>query len=101
MAKDPTNHAVTITVDGDGNFNYNPSFVRVVRGDTITFNYDGRFEVAFEDRSPGDKLYLWEGSKTLTISNEAGYGVYHYAVAVLKGDRVFVDPSSGSIGVRD
>ena len=100
----PTNFNVKITVDNKGNFTYDPSFVRVTHGDHIAFSLTNpshlHFEVIFKERTPGDKLYLWEGDNTLEIEEDAPYGLYHYAAAVYTGSRVFMDSGCGDVGVQ-
>jgi hypothetical protein len=100
-----------------GNFTYIPSHYRAERGEQITFKCDqGPFEIMFQSRTPGDRLYICDESPTITITgsqegaaaNEyASYGLYHYsaAVAVLPRDRrhgkvrVYLDSGCGDIGV--
>src|SRR5882724_11907012 len=69
-------HTVTLTVDAKGNFTYSPTLLRVEPGDTIQFDYDGHFEIMFKERTPGDKLFLWQDDSILTINQNAEYAVY-------------------------
>src|SRR5438874_13621526 len=87
----PDHHKVTLIVDAKGNFTYSPTMLRVKPLDTIEFEYDGEFEVMFKERTPGNKLALWQNDSMLTIKANAEYAVYHYAAAVRKGERVFLD----------
>jgi hypothetical protein len=93
------NHTVTLSVDEHGNFTFAPTLLRVDQGESIQFNCAGSFEVMFKERSPGNRLYLWEGDSILTIDPDAEYAVYHYAAAIKKGDRVFLDAACGDIAV--
>ncbi len=99
-----SDYKVKITVDDKGNFTYDPSFIRVTYEDRITFTLTNsshqHFEVIFKERTPGDKLYLWEGDRTLKIEQDAPYGLYHYAAAVFTGSRVFMDSGCGDVGVQ-
>jgi len=104
-AKAGTAHPVTLKINGNGEFTYDPSFVRVSRGDTVTFrNPDGHsFAVMFKEQSPGNKLSLSDRDPTITIDSDAPYAVYHYAAAVFDGNksRVHLDSGCGDIGVEN
>jgi len=93
-------HTVKLMVDGKGNFTYHPTLLRVRPGDTIQFDYDGHWEIMFKERTPGNKLFLWQDDSILTINANAEYAVYHYAAAVKKGNRVFLDSACGDIAVE-
>ena len=93
-------HTVTLTVDANGNFTYSPTLLRVEHGDTVQFDYAGHFEIMFKERTPGDKLFLWQDDSLLTIREDAEYAVYHYAAAVKRGNRVFLDSACGDIAVE-
>lgn len=103
MAKNSSkNHSVELRINGDGEFTYDPSFVRVKRGHTITFcNPDGHsFAVMFKDRSPGDKLTLSNLNPKLKIQKDAPYGVYHYAAAISDMKELYLDSGCGDVGVE-
>jgi plastocyanin len=94
-------HKIEITIDEKGNFTYCPTFLRVLPGDEITFKYlsGDHFEVVFKEKSPGDRLYLWEGDPKMKIREDAEYAIYHYAAAGFTCNRVFLDSACGDIGV--
>jgi plastocyanin len=98
-------YRVTISVNPQGNFTYDPSHLRVKKNDQVTFvSVSGSpFEVAFKDQSPGDKVFLSPGNDTLTISPNAANGIYHYATAIYdaRQARVFLDSGCGDIGVEN
>jgi plastocyanin len=104
-AKAAVDHEVELSVNESGEFTYDPSFVRVKRGDTVTFgNPNGHsFAVMFKDQSPGNKLSLSDRDPTITIDSDAPYAVYHYAAAVFDGNkgRVHLDSGCGDIGVEN
>jgi plastocyanin len=97
------NHPVQISVNPNGHFTYSPSHVRAKNGDTVTFttNPTQPFEVAFKDKSPGDKLFLSQVNNQLTIRVSAA-GIYHYAAAIYDSSqgRVFLDSGCGDVGVE-
>ena len=100
-----TDHPVKLKINENGEFTYDPSFVRVKQDDTITFsNPQGHsFAVMFKDQSPGDKLSLSDRDPTIKISHDAPYAVYHYAAAVfdrIKG-QVHLDSGCGDVGVEN
>ena len=95
---------IKLEVDGQGNFTYSPSHLRVHREDTVNFVCPtGPFEVVFRGHSPGDKLFVSSNDQNqiLEISEHAPYGIYHYAAAIYRpsDNRVFIDASCGDIGV--
>jgi plastocyanin len=104
-------HRVTISLDAStGDLTYSPSALRVKRGDSIVFLKGTdveHFSVVFNQRSPGDKLYLRDSDvdatlQTLKIDKNAAIGTYHYAVAavaVSARDQVFIDSECGQVGV--
>jgi hypothetical protein len=92
-------HVVTLTVDTNGNFTYSPTLLRADQGETIRFQCVGHWEIMFKEKSPGDRLFLWHDDSLLTIREDAEYAVYHYAAAVNRGDRVFLDSACGDIAV--
>jgi plastocyanin len=104
-ARAGANHPVTLKINENGEFTYDPSFVRVKRRDTVTFsNPDGHaFAVMFKDRSPGNKLSLSNQDPTITIDDDAPYAVYHYAAAIsnaVKGT-IHLDSGCGDVGVEN
>ena len=98
-----TPHQVKLSVNQYGEFTYTPSFVRVNRGDKITFsNPEGHsFAVMFKDQSPGDKLSLSNLHPTITIDDDAPYAVYHYAAAIFDTINVHLDSGCGDVGVEN
>jgi plastocyanin len=96
-------HKVQLSVNDKGEFTYSPSFVRVKRGDTITFstNPGHHFAVMFKGQSPGNKLSLSDDQPTMTISDNAPNGVYHYAAAISVGIKVHLDSGCGDVGVEN
>ena len=101
----PVDHPVELTLD-NGNLTYDPSFLRVRRGDTVTFSTPGpgAFEVMFKGQSPGNKLFCSNTDPTIKINGNAAIGVYQYAAAITNGNgeghRVFLDSGCGDIGVE-
>ena len=104
-AKAAVDHEVELSVNESGEFTYDPSFVRVKRGDTVTFgNPKGQsFAVMFKDQSPGNRLSLSDRDPTIKINHDAPYAVYHYAAAVFDGNKgqVHLDSGCGDIGVEN
>lgn len=99
---------ISISVDGQGNFTYNPSSYRATQGEMITFTSEGNrpFEVSFVGRTPGNKMYLSNEDPTLTIgevyrdgAENTLYGVYRYVATIWDGQRVWVDAACGDISV--
>ena len=103
MAKKKKAHArhhVRISVDRHGNFTYAPSFLNVEPGDRVRFSSPSpNFAIVFKGASPGDKLALSDGDPNLEIGEDAALGIYSYGAAVFTGSQLFLDPSSGDIGV--
>ena len=101
-------HTISLYVDSSGNFAYLPKLYRAYGGEEITFKcLNGTpFEVVFKDQTPGDKLYLSDQDPTITINDyedNSNYRVFEYCCAIdttVDGKpRVFLDATSGSIGV--
>ena len=97
------NHPIRLKVNQDGEFTYDPSFVRAKRGETITFSNPDKhaFAVMFKDRSPGDRLSLSDKHPTLKIDDDAPYAVYHYAAAIFDTIQVHLDSGCGDVGVEN
>ncbi len=84
-----------------GNFVYFPSLLRCSPGDTIEWKSSHPFALTFIDQTPTDEVELFgdvgtTGPHTITATS----GQFHYAVAVFKGGRVFMDASCPHISVN-
>ena len=84
-----------------GNFVYLPSLLRCNPGDTVEWRCAHPFSLTFIDVTPTDEVELFADSGTTgphTIT--AASGQFHYAVAVYKHPRVFMDASCPHISVN-
>ena len=96
-------HAVTITVDYEGNFSYEKGVLRVKAGDSVCWICpSGNFAVSFE-RSPFEDVHISgeQGARSAALTVEdVPYGSYHYAVAVALGPRIWINAGCPEIIVR-
>ena len=117
MKDEPTSipYIITIAVDPDdvipqggstGNFVYTPSLLRVSPGDTIEWRADHAFVVSFKEGTPINDMEVFgsqvdgvytTGQQTVPSGKQ---GHYHYAAALAKDDRVFIDSQCPHISVN-
>jgi hypothetical protein len=87
----------TIIIQCDqGNFTYIPATQRVDRGKCVEWRSDIPFIVSFGERTPFDELELQpnlDAAEHITVGKEVigEPGIYRYAVAVFKENRVWID----------
>ena len=104
LMKSPADYTVKISVDDNGNFSYQNAVVRVQAGDSVAWECAHSFSVSFQ-RTPfnstvfhshnGGSLGKTTGSETV----QGPLGVYHYAVAVAKNDKVWINSGCPEVDV--
>ena len=78
-------HTISIRLDAEGNFVYEPAALRALQGDRIRWvSEDGAFALNFVRDTPVDAISVHgnrgEPTASLTVTTQSG--VFHYTVAV-------------------
>ena len=99
-------HVVSIRVNEDGDFCYDPSVKNIKRGHSVTWtSTQGPFALSFKRKTPVSQLHLQarkaKGSESWSVTSRPAKvsepGHFHYAVALCVDGKVFLDASCPEI----
>ena len=101
-------HVVSIRVNEDGDFCYDPSVKNIKRGQSVTWtSTQGPFALSFRSRTPVSQIHLqskkagsanaWSITSRPAKVSEPGH--FHYAVALCMDGKVYLDASCPEIVV--
>jgi plastocyanin len=110
----PISYTITIALDppglvptggSTGNFVYTPALLNVLTGDSITWQCNSQFSVAFKEQTPIGEMQAMgcaagSGYSAGPYTVEAAQGSFHYTVAVWNGTQVYMDAGCPRVSVN-